>query len=149
MILTRVRARGHDPAPRHTAPVLLRFQRARMKSHVAPIPFAGRQLDSVRHVCAFFNSDDEEYRVMLPFIRDGFACGDKAVHVVSRPKRDDHLHRLAAAGIDAELAQQRGQLEIHTNTDTYLREGRFDPDRMLQVFEQMASGTAGSVYPLS
>jgi len=25
-----------------------------------PIPFAGSQLDEVRHVCAFFNSDDEK-----------------------------------------------------------------------------------------
>ena len=34
----------------------------------APIPFAGSQLGEVRHVCAFFNSDDEEYRVLLPFM---------------------------------------------------------------------------------
>ena len=29
--------------------------------------------------CAFFNSDDEEYRVLLPFIKEGFEYGDKAV----------------------------------------------------------------------
>ena len=33
---------------------------------------AGSQLGEVRHVCAFFNSDEEEYRVLLPFIKDGF-----------------------------------------------------------------------------
>jgi len=53
-----------------------------MKTVAAPIPFAGSQLRETRHVCAFFNSDDEEYRVLLPFIKDGFQCGDKAVHVV-------------------------------------------------------------------
>jgi len=35
------------------------------------------QLDEVRHVCAFFNSDNEKYRVLLPFVKDGFKCGDK------------------------------------------------------------------------
>src|SRR6266705_2989700 len=113
-----------------------------MKKTVAPIPFAGSQLGEARHVCAFFNSDDEEYRVLLPFIKDGFECGDKAVHVVNPGQHHDHLQRLAAVGIDPSAAQQSGQLELRTNTETYLREGRFDQDRMLEAFEQMASGNA-------
>jgi hypothetical protein len=66
-----------------------------MKSATTPIPFAGSQLRDIRHVCAFFNSDEEEYRVLLPFIKDGFQCGDKAVHVVNPGQHQDHLHRLA------------------------------------------------------
>ncbi|MGA2537275.1 MAG: hypothetical protein ABSF53_14755 [Terracidiphilus sp.] len=37
------------------------------------ISLAGAQLGDVRHVCAFFTNDEEEYRVLLPFIRDGLA----------------------------------------------------------------------------
>jgi hypothetical protein len=120
-----------------------------MTKTVAPIRLAGSQLDDVRHVCAFFNSDEEEYRVLLPFIRDGFECGDKAVHVVNPNQHDDHLRRLAEAGIDPAAAQENGQLELLTNTDTYLRDGRFDQDRMLDVFEGMASATRGKRFPLS
>ena len=116
-----------------------------MKTTAAPIRFAGSQLGEARHVCAFFNSDDEEYRVLLPFIKDGFECGDKAVHVVN----PDHLQRLAAAGIDLAAVRQSGQFELRTNTDTYLRDGRFDQDRMLEVFEQLASGNAKGGFPLS
>ncbi|MFL5301048.1 MAG: PAS domain S-box protein [Anaeromyxobacteraceae bacterium] len=37
-----------------------------MSASAAPIPFAGSELHGKsRHVCAFFNSDDEEYRVLL------------------------------------------------------------------------------------
>ena len=61
----------------------------------------------------------------------------------------DHLQRLAAAGIDATAAQQSGQLELLTNTEAYLRDGRFDQDRMLEVFEQLASGNAKGGFPLS
>lgn len=113
-----------------------------MTTNTAPIRFAGSQLDSSRHVCAFFNSDEEEYRVLLPFIKDGFACGDKAVHVVSPEQRGAHVQRLTAAGIDPEAARNNGQLELLSNTEAYLRDGRFDQDRMLEVFEQMASSTA-------
>jgi MEDS: MEthanogen/methylotroph, DcmR Sensory domain len=116
---------------------------------LAPIPFAGSELGQARHVCAFFNSDDEEYRVLLPFIRDGFERGDKAVHVVNPERRHDHLQRLAAVGIDLTAAEASGQLELRINTETYLRDGRFDPDRMLDVFEELASGRAGGTFPLS
>jgi hypothetical protein len=105
----------------------------------APISFAGLELGEIRHVCAFFNGDEEKYRVLLPFIKDGFECNDRAVHVVDPDQRSDHMSRLAAAGIDPATAQQNGQLELRTNTETYLRDGRFDQDRMLETFEQMAS----------
>ena len=115
----------------------------------APIAFAGSQLSEVRHVCAFFNSADEEYRVLMPFIKDGFQCGHKAVHVVNPGRRHDHLQRLTAAGIDPTAAQRSGQLELKTNVETYLRDGRFDQDRMLEEFEQLSSGNAKTGFPLS
>ncbi|MGB6691183.1 MAG: MEDS domain-containing protein [Terracidiphilus sp.] len=120
-----------------------------MNRVLAPIHLAGSQLDETRHVCAFFNSDDEEYRVLLPFIKEGFECGDKAVHVVNPDQRHDHLQRLTAAGIDSAAAERSGQLEVRINTEAYLRDGRFDQDRMLTAFEQMASGNAKGGFPLS
>ena len=116
---------------------------------VSPISLAGSRLGEARHVCAFFNSEDEEYRVLLPFIKEGFECGDKAVHVVNPGQHHDHLQRLASVGIDTAASQQSGQLELRTNTETYLRDGRFDQDRMLQVFEQLASGNAKGGFLLS
>jgi MEDS: MEthanogen/methylotroph, DcmR Sensory domain len=109
-----------------------------MQRTTAPIPFASSQLDETRHVCAFFNSDDEEYRVLLPFIKGGLQCGNKAIHVVNPYQRQEHLQRLATIGIDAAAAEQSGQLD-----------GRFDADRMIAVFEQLASGNSTGEYPLS
>jgi MEDS: MEthanogen/methylotroph, DcmR Sensory domain len=120
-----------------------------MRSVPAPISLAGSQLGETRHVCAFFNSEEEEYRVLLPFIKDGFECGDKAVHVVNPGQHRDHLQRLAAVGIDPAAAEQKGQFELLTNTEAYLRDGRFDQDRMLEAFERLASGNATGGFPLS
>ena len=113
------------------------------------ISFAGCQLSDVRHICAFFNNDEEEYRVLLPFIKEGFERGDKAVHLVNPDQHPDHMQRLTAAGIDPAAAQLSGQLEVRTNTETYLRDGRFDQDRMLAVFEQTAGASATGGFPLS
>ncbi len=114
-----------------------------------PISLAGSRLGEIRHVCAFFYSEDDEYRVLLPFIKDGIECGDKAVHIVNPAQHRDHLRRLAGIGIDTAAAQQSGQFELRSNTETYLRDGRFDQDRMLEVFEQLASGNAQGEFPLS
>src|SRR5579862_961101 len=120
-----------------------------MNSDRAPISLAGSYLGETRHVCAFFNNDEEEYRVLLPFIKEGLKSGDRAVHVLNPKQHQDHLQRLAAAGIDPASAQQRGQLELRVNTEVYLPDGRFDPDRMVRVFEQLASGNAPGGFPLS
>lgn len=120
-----------------------------MTKATSPIPFGGSQLGESRHVCAFFNNDEEEYRVLLPFIKDGFEHGDKAIHVVNPDKREDHLQRLAAVGIDTASAQKTGQFELKINTEAYLRDGRFDQDRMLESFEQIATSNAAGEFPRS
>jgi hypothetical protein len=121
-----------------------------MKQPPQPISLAGSQLGGVRHVCAFFANDDEEYRVLLPFILEGLSCGDKAVHVINPEARQEHLRRLAEVGIDSTAHQQSGQLNIQTNTEVYLRDGRFDQDRMLSTFEEMArAGRAVAGFPKS
>jgi uncharacterized protein YjhX (UPF0386 family) len=114
-----------------------------------PIPFAGSELGEARHVCAFFNSQDEAYRVLLPFIHDGFECGEKAVHVVNPDQRKVHLGRLEQSGIDCAVALESGQFELLNNADTYLRDGHFDQDRMLAVFETLAEKNAIEPYPFS
>lgn len=120
-----------------------------MRNGTPPIVLAGSHIYETRHVCAFFRSEDEEYDVLLPFIRDGFDRGDRAVHVLNPDERDGHLRRLHAVGIDTAAAEARGQLELRANTDTYLPDGRFDQDRMLDLFERLASGGAEQGFPRS
>jgi MEDS: MEthanogen/methylotroph, DcmR Sensory domain len=114
-----------------------------------PIALAGSQIGEFRHICAFFSSPEEEYRLLLPFIKDGLLCGDKAIHVVNPDEQNEHLARLDSAGIDQTAALRAGQLDVLINTEAYLREGKFDQDRMLETFALLASGNAKGGYPRS
>jgi hypothetical protein len=69
-----------------------------VKKATVPIHFAGSQLNETRHVCAFFSSEEEPYRALLPFIRDGFECGDKAVSCARSVARHS---RCRLAGVQA------------------------------------------------
>ena len=105
-----------------------------------PIRFAGSVLGAQRHICAFFHSPDEEYQVLLPFIKEGFERGEKAFHIVDPERRARHRMRLASAGIDVDAAEKSGQFELRNWADAYLRDGHFDQDRMLALIEEVLAG---------
>ena len=101
-------------------------------SHYPPMYLAGSLLGDFRHVCAFFSSDDDEYRTMLPFMRDGLATGQRVVNFMPED-RTDHEDRLRAGGIDVEDAREKHQLDVIKSEDAYLvKHGHFDGDGMLQ-----------------
>ena len=96
-----------------------------------------------RHICAFFNGMDEHYRVLESFIKEGFANGERAFHLVDPKRREDHLKRLAGAGVDVESATASGQLEVHPWENGPLRGEEFDQDTWLAGFEDvLQSGPA-------
>jgi hypothetical protein len=111
------------------------------------VPFAEGTLGQHRHICAFFNSIDEQHRVLRSFIKGGFDRGEKAFHIVDPERREDHLKRLGAAGIDVERALGLGQLEVRLWQDVYLRGDRFDQDAMLAFIEAVlqSGAAAGSL----
>ena len=120
-----------------------------MGTNGSSVRCAGGILGQHRHICAFFNSVDEEHRVLRSFIKDGFDRGDKAFHLVDPELSEDHLRRLAEAGIDVEQAVGTGQLELRRWQDAQLRGDRFDQDAMLALIEEVLQSGAASGYPLT
>ena len=114
-----------------------------------PIHFANHTLGNERHICAFFHSPEEEYRLLAPFIRDGIERGEKAFHIVDPRLVEDHLGRLREAGIDVDTAQSSGQLVVKRWQEAYLQDGHFDQDRMVALVEEVLSAGAAEGYPLT
>jgi hypothetical protein len=89
------------------------------------------------HACAFFHSGDEEYQIVLPFVKDGLDTGDKTYQFGDKRHRAERLARLEASGIDTAAATQSGLLEMLDWEDVYLRDGRFDQQAMLTLIEDL------------
>lgn len=100
------------------------------------VRLAGSVLNRSCHVCAFFQSKEEEYRVLMPFIKDGFDRGDRAFHVVDPKHRPEHLRRLQEEGIDIDAAQDSGQLEVRRWQEAYIKDDHFDQYRMIETIKQ-------------
>jgi len=101
-----------------------------------PVRLAGSTLSRSCHVCAFFHSKEEEYRVLMPFIKEGFQRGDRAFHVVDPKHRAEHLRRLQTAGIDVAAAETKGQLEVRRWQEAYIKDDYFDQYRMIETIKE-------------
>jgi MEDS: MEthanogen/methylotroph, DcmR Sensory domain len=117
-----------------------------MDTAVGSLEFTENSFGQYRHICAFFNTADEHYKVLRPFIVGGFDRGDKSFHLVDPERREEHLGRLAEAGVNVEEAVGAGQLEVRPWQDGPLHGGRFDQDTWLASFEQVLQSGPASGY---
>jgi hypothetical protein len=111
------------------------------------VRIAGSILGRYRHICAFFHSREEEYRVTLPFIREGLAQGEGVFQIVDRPRQVDHIRRLEEAGIDVAHAQRTQQMEIRNWDESYLQDGNFNWQRQLTLIEDVLKGGRAKGLP--
>ena len=118
-----------------------------MATNERSIELAGVNLAGQNHICAFFNTMEEEHRVLGSFYKDGLDRGEKAAHIVDPGNREEHLKRLAEAGIHVQDMMDTGQLEVLPWTDTYVRDHRFDQDAMLASVEELIQAGASAGYP--
>jgi hypothetical protein len=102
------------------------------------VTLCGKQLYGLRHICAFFDSRDEQYAVLTPYLKEGIDRGDQVLTILESKTHADHTARLATAGIPVADASERGQLRVLASEDTYLQGGSFVAERMYKMLEDAA-----------
>lgn len=102
-----------------------------------------------RHVCVLYHGTDEEYRVLKPFISEGFDRGDRAFHIIDGAQRQEHVRQLRALGIDVEASQRTGQLEVRGWEAAHLRPGWFDQHAMLSLVEEVLTESRARGFPFT
>ena len=117
-----------------------------METAAQPAQFDASVFGPHRHICAFFNSVDEQHRVLRPFIEGGFADGDKVYHYVDPDRQEEHLGWLAEAGVNVTEAMGTGQLEVQPWQDSTLRGGCFDLETWLSRFEEVLQSGPAAGY---
>jgi hypothetical protein len=105
------------------------------------------KLDRYHHVCAFFNSEDEEDQVMMPYYSETLAWREKALHIVGADKQDEHLQRLRRHRIDVDACMASGQLQVLPAEKVYLQNGVFDKDSMLATVVGVFARAMEEGYP--
>ena len=104
------------------------------------VQFVGGTLGRQRHPSAFFDSLDEEHRVLRSFIKDGCDPGEKAFHIVGPEPQAEHLKRLAEAEVNVERAVETGKPEVWLYQNVYFRGEGFDQDVVLALVHRTRRG---------
>jgi hypothetical protein len=113
------------------------------------IHLGGFNLGKHRHVCAFFHSQDQEDKVVVPFLKEGINRGEKAFCALDLESRVHLLQKLSREGIETASAEKRGQLELRGLEETYIRDGRFNQDVMLEHVRELSNQGAEQGFALT
>lgn len=85
------------------------------------------------HYCGIFRTDEEQRALTVDFVRDGIARNEKMFYLVNLTTTEQLCATLVSAGIDVDGLIARGQLVILTAKEAYLKDGGFEPDKMIQL----------------
>ncbi len=96
----------------------------------------GETLTGPMHICAFFDSREEQYETLLPWIKEGINNKEEIVNILHGDLHCDHCSRLSKADIAVESAVAKGQLKVLASEDTYLNGGVFAAESMVRILEQ-------------
>lgn len=99
------------------------------------------------HYCGIYRTDEEKRAFVVDFVRDGVSRGEKVVYLVNVQTPEQLKVTLSAAGIDVDRLLETGQLQILSAIDTYLEEGEFDPDKMVELLRAETDKALAEGFP--
>ncbi len=99
------------------------------------VTLCGRHLDRPGHICAFFDSRDEQYDVLAPFFKEGLDQGEQVITIVDADGQADHQRRLTSRGVAVDASLAGDDLRMLTSEDTYTSGGRFSAVRMYRLLQ--------------
>jgi MEDS: MEthanogen/methylotroph, DcmR Sensory domain len=102
-----------------------------------PIHLAGVSLMRHRHVCALFRTQEQEDKVIIPFLKEGIDRGERAFCISGTEMRTHLLRKLRLAGIEVAMAEKRGQLKMEQWGQTIVRSGRLNQGAMVARLEDI------------
>jgi hypothetical protein len=99
------------------------------------VTLCGQQLREPAHLCAFFDSQAEQYEILAPYYQEGIEQGEQVITIVDQAQVKDHEARMAEHGISVEEALASGRLKVFTAQDTYTMGGSFAAERMYDMLQ--------------
>ena len=98
--------------------------------------------ESTNHLALVYESREERLAAVVPFLREGLERGERCMYVGEEESIADVIEALSEAGIDVDAARESGALAFGTGRETYLGDGFFEVEEMLETHaEAIADAT--------
>lgn len=90
------------------------------------------RIDLHDHVCLLYETPDEQFTQVVPFIRLGLERGERCIYFADDNTPLTVLRALRTAGVDIYSAITSGALGVMTKQDASPMQGYFDTNRMIR-----------------
>lgn len=87
------------------------------------------------HFALIYESREEQFAAAIPFIRKGLERDERCLYITYENTRAEVIEAMRAYDIDVDTALDSGQLSIHDEEETYLRNETFDADETLEFID--------------
>lgn len=98
------------------------------------------------HLCLIYETREEQFAAVIPFIRIGLERGEQCLYVVDDNTAELVIAMMVDAGIDVASAVASGSLTVASKQDAYLKQGYFDPDWMIGFLKQATDAAKAAGY---
>ena len=98
------------------------------------------------HLCVIYDTQEEQFAAALPYLRAGLERGEKCLYIVDENTAAAVLDALGKGGTDVDRYLRSGALTIANKDETYLQQGRFDPDWMISFMTQTAAEAGAAKF---
>lgn len=106
----------------------------------------GESLSAPMHICGFFDSREQQYEVIIPYIMEGLEKNEKVINILEGNRHSEHCRCLANNGISIAEKLSSGQLEVLASENTYIKDGKFAAERMYKMLEQTLLSASRAGY---
>ncbi|GAB3669426.1 MEDS domain-containing protein [Halopiger thermotolerans] len=87
------------------------------------------------HFALIYESQEEQFAAAIPFLRQGLERNERCLYITHENSREEVLEAMRDRGIDVDAALDSGQLSVHDETETYLRNETFDADETVAFID--------------
>ncbi|UWY26957.1 MEDS domain-containing protein [Flavobacterium sp. TR2] len=106
----------------------------------------GEPLTAPMHICGFFDSREQQYEVIIPYIMEGLKANDKVINILEGNRHGEHCRCLADNGISIAEKLSTGQLEVLASENSYIKDGEFAAEKMYKMLEQTLLSASRAGY---
>lgn len=104
------------------------------------------QVNLSGHICSVYKNKSQQFDSLIPFFLDGLNNNEKCIYITHENTKEEVINefRKTEIGIDKYLISK--QFEMLTVDDTYMRNGKFKPEKMVELIGQYQANASQEGY---
>ncbi|WP_020677172.1 MEDS domain-containing protein [Geopsychrobacter electrodiphilus] len=109
--------------------------------------FAEVEIPVGTHICQIYNDEDERNDALLHFLASGLKARERNACFSEQIDNEKLRQLLAEDGIDLDQARAKNDLITAVPSEVYFHQGRFEPERMLNLLATFHNDAKQEGYP--